>query len=250
MRWLIVVVMLIAGCAPVPDLSRERLPAAELLLAKAAENSGRYRTLDAEAGVGLTVKGKYYRSRQFLLLERPDRIRADVLTGFGQLVLQMASDGQNLAVFLNNTVPGHYYYGAASYRNLSRFIRIPLKAEDLLALLTYDPPLIDHVDERVDLVDGRYRLVLSDSDSEQHLLFDADLDLTDCIYSIGGRIVLKVGYDKISADDRFPREVVIEIPQEETRVVLKYSEIRLNGEIDQTRFRLTAPNNSIREPLP
>jgi len=34
------------------------------------------------------------------LLQKPNRLRADVLTGFGQLILQMTSDGEILSVFL------------------------------------------------------------------------------------------------------------------------------------------------------
>lgn len=251
MRWLLyVLIIVVVGCAPVPDRSWQEIPQAETLLAQMFENAGRYHSLDAVAGVSLTVKGKYYPSQQFLLLERPNRLRADILTGFGQLILQMASDGQNMAVFLNNTVPGRYYHGPASYANITRFVRIPLKAADLLALLLYDPPLIAYQQEDVTFVDGRLKLVLSGDSSRQDLYFNGQLSLVGSDYYVQGKQVLKVVYDKISDQDTFPRRVEIEVPEEGTRVTLNYSELKLNTQIVATQFKLEQPKNSITEFLP
>jgi outer membrane lipoprotein-sorting protein len=251
MRWLFYVLLIVVvGCAPVPDKRWQEMPQAETLLAQIFENAGRYHSLDAVAGVSLTVKGKYYPSQQFLLLERPNRLRADILTGFGQLILQMASDGQDMAVFLNNTVPGRYYYGSASYENITRFVRIPLKADDLLALLLYDPPLIAYQEKDVTLVDGRLKLVLSGGSSRQDLYFDRQLTLVDSDYYVQGKQVLRVTYDKFSDQDKFPRRVKIKVPDEATRVTLKYSELKLNTQIEATQFKLEQPKNSIAELLP
>lgn len=251
MRWLLYIALVaIVGCAPVPDRRWQQIPPAETLLVRLYENAGRYHSLDAMAGVSLTTKGKYYPSQQFLLLERPNRLRADILTGFGQLILQMASDGQDMAVFLNNTVPGRYYYGAASSENITRFVRIPLKPNDLLALLLYDPPLMAYQDTDVSLVDGRLKLVLSSDSNHQDLYFNEQLILVESDYYVQGKQVLRVIYDKFSDQDNFPRRVKIEVPDEATRVTLKYSELKLNTPIEATQFKLEQPKNSIAELLP
>lgn len=251
MRWLLCfIIVAMTGCAPAPDSRWQELPQAEILLARILENTGRYSSLDTEAGVDLTVKGKYYPSQQFLLLERPNRLRADVLTGFGQLILQMASDGRDMAVFLNTTVPGRYYYGSASYENITRFVQIPLKTSDLLALLLYDPPLIAYTQKDVSLVDGQAKLVLSASSSRQELFFNAQLALVGCNYFVEDELVLSVTYKKIAEEGMFPRKVEIEIPDEGTRVVLNYSKLKLNAQIAPAQFKLDQPKSSTAEFLP
>jgi len=251
MRWIFLIVLIaVVGCAPVPDMRWQQVPSEEALLARLYENAGRYRSLDAAAGVSLTTKGKYYPSQQFLLLERPNRLRADILTGFGQLILQMASDGRDMAVFLNNTVPGRYYYGSASSENIIRFVRIPLKPNDLLALLLYDPPLMAYQSTDISLVDGRLKLVLSGNTDHQDLYFNEQLILVESDYYVQGKQVLRVIYDKFSDQDNFPRKVKIEVPDEETRVTLKYSELKLNTPIEATQFKLEQPKNSVAELLP
>lgn len=172
-RWvLLMVLVLFSGCVRGPEREWQTLPTEEMLLARIVENAGRYHSLDAAASVGLTVRGRYFPTQQFLLLERPDRLRTDVLTGFGQLVLQLASDGQDMAVFLNDKVPGRFFYGPATYVNISRFVRIPLATSDLLALLLYDPPLVSYATRQVDIVNGsRLRLTLFGTGSRQELFF-------------------------------------------------------------------------------
>lgn len=251
MRWLVFVVFLIPlGCAPQISDRWSVIPPSEELLAQLSKRSELYRSLDATASVSLTAKGKYYPSQQFLLLERPNRVRADVLTGFGQLVLQLASDGEHLAVYLNNSAPGRYFYGPASYENISRFVRIPLAAEDLVALLLYDPPLIAYTESRTDIVDQRLQLKLSGTTNSQKLRFDEHLRLVGCRYERSGQLALDVVYDKFDEKHTFPQRIKIDIPAEETRVVLAYSELRLNTPIDSSKFNLIQPDNTLFEALP
>ncbi|MCW9049296.1 MAG: DUF4292 domain-containing protein, partial [Deltaproteobacteria bacterium] len=240
----------LSGCAPSLQNQWSELPPAAQLLNKLALQSGQHRSLDAEASVSLTARGKYFSSQQFLLLERPDHLRADVLTGFGQLVLQLASDGEYLAVFLNDSVPGRFFHGPASYANISRFIRIPLAANDLLALLLYDPPLIVYQESRVLIMSDQLGLMLTAGDNRQELLFDARMRLIGSRYYAKNELQLKVDYEKISEADMFPRKVKIEVPGEETRVTLAYSQLELNKPIDPAKFRLKKPVNIDVETLP
>lgn len=251
MRWLFLGLLIgLFGCAPKVSDRWAEIPPAENLLAQLAAQSGRYSTLDAAAAVHLTAKGKYFPSRQFLLLERPDHLRTDVLTGFGQLVLQLTSDGEELAVFLNHTVPGRFLHGPASYDNISRFVRIPLATKDLLAILLYDPPVVAFNESRVELSSDRLMLVLAGGLSRQELVFNEQLRLIGCRYFQQDKLQLSVEYSKISEEDLFPRRLIVEIPAEETRVKLTYSELELNGRIDSQRFRLKQPDGSIVEALP
>jgi len=246
---LILLVLLLAACARPPVQVWTELPTAEILLQRLAETTGRIDSLDAAAGVGLTVKGKYRSSQQFLLLEKPDRLRADVLTGFGQLVLQLASDGEELSVFLNTTVPGRFLRGPATDENLARFTRVPLSLTNMLRLLLYDPPLISYQQHTVSVVDGQLLLRLTADTQEQELLFDQQLRLVGCRYFSQAERFLEVRFEKIDSLEQFPSRIKIELPAEQTTLALDFSDLQLNVDIAAERFRLLQPANLPLEPL-
>lgn len=248
--WAGFVLLLLASCARPPQPVWTEVPEAEQLLLRLKETTGKVYSLDGAAAVGLTVHGKHVSSQQFLLAEKPDRIRTDVLTGFGQLILQLTSDGEELAVFLNTPVPGKFYRGPASDENLARFTRVPLADEDLLRLLMYDPPLIDYLHTEVTVLEEGVVLELWNAERGQELLFDPQLQLVGCRYLTTAEPLLEVVYQKFDENDRFPRTVRIDLPQEETRVVLRFSELQTNVAIAAERFRLKTPANLQVEALP
>ncbi len=251
MRWLFLfLLILLTGCIRPADPVWTTLPTADQLLTRMASDSGQYLSLDGAAGVSLQSGDKYYSTQQFLLLEKPNRLRADVLTGFGQLVLQMTSDGDVLSVLLNTSVPGRFLRGPASYENIVRFSRVPLKVEDLLKLLLYDPPVTAYQHSSVEMSADALMLVLSGSDQRQELLFDRQLQLIGCRYYSGGKKYLSVDYQKFSEKDQFPYTIEIAMPLEQTRVKMKFSELRVNGGIDIAQFSLEKPVNIPLETLP
>jgi len=251
MRWLSFLLLIgLAGCIHPQQPVWTEVPTAEQLIDKVSAASGRFSSLDAAASVALTAGDKYFSSQQFLLLQKPDRLRADVLTGFGQLVLQMTSDGDLLSVFLNTTVPGRFFRGPASYENIFRFVRVPLATTDLLALLLYDPPLIDYQDSAIELASGVLKLILLNNDNRQELLFDQGLQLVGCHYYRGGEEYLSVDYQKFSKENDFPRIIRIKVPLEQTRVKVTFSELKVNEEIDMAQFHLQKPGNIPLEKLP
>lgn len=252
MRWLLsgLLLLVLNGCAQAPKLVWNEIPTAEQLLLVLETAADRYRSLDGAAKVSLTSGEKFFSSHQFMLLQKPNQLRVDVLTGFGQLMLQLTSDGEVLSVFLNTTVPGRFFRGPASYENIFRFVRIPLAAEDLLPLLLYDPPLIAYQSYRVEATQSALTLILSGGDNRQRLQFDSQLRLISCHYYRNGKIYLAVDYQKFSSENGFPRIIEIALPQEQTRVKVRFTEQKLNHSIDSSRFRLQKPANIELEPLP
>ena len=219
------------------------IPTAPQLLERIAVESGRYSSLDGAAGVSLTTAGKFFSSQQFFLLQRPNRFRTDVLTGFGQLILQLTSNGNELSVLMHTTVPGRFLQGPASNENLHRFTRMPLAVVDLLSILLYSPPIIAHNENSVELVDGLSRLSLRDGFSEQQVFFDYRLRLVKSYYFKADQVYLSVDYSDFAASDGFPRTMVIEFPHEETRVKVTFTELELNGNVDAVKFQLHKPDN-------
>ena len=251
MRWvLFLIVLLLSGCLHLPEPVWTEVPTAEQLIAKLAAESGRFSSLDGAASVAITNDDKFFSSQQFLLLEKPNRMRADVLTGFGQLILQMTTDGETLAVFLNTTVPGRFLRGPASYENISRFVKIPLMLEELLALLLYDPPLAVTQHSRVEVTPKFLKLVLSQKNRHQELLFDRQLRLVGGRYFEAGEKYLSVDYQKFTKDVNFPQKIIIEMPLEKTRIKVKFSELKMNQVIVGTQFNLEKPAKILVEYLP
>ncbi len=240
MRWLVVfLLILLTGCIHRPVPVWTEIPATQELLASVSANSRRYTSLDATASVSLTTGIKFFPSQQFLLLEKPDHLRTDVLNGFGLLLLQLASDGETLSVFLNTTVPGRFFRGPANYKNLYRFIKVPLAVEDLLALLLYGPPLIAHQNETIAVSTKFLTLTLSgDNNNRQELLFDHQFKLIGCRYFSGGGKYLVVDYQNFSPQNQFPQRIKIMMPLEKIRVKLELSELKVNATIDPARFSL------------
>lgn len=248
-RATLVILLLLSACAKPPQPVWTEMPTADQLLERLNEASGRFHSLDAEVSVSLSVHGKYLSSHQFLLVERPDRFRADVLTGFGQMVLQLTSNGKQLAVFLNTEVPGRFLRGPATDENIARFTRVPLPVASLIRLLLYDPPLIETGHSLVIPQDEKLLLTLENAERRQELLFDRQLHLVTCRYLAGDELLLEVDYQKIEKDG-FPRSVRINLAKEQTNVTLHFSDLKTNVNIVPEKFVLKKPDNLKIEPLP
>lgn len=246
----LLLLLFLAGCAKPPKPVWTELPSSDEVLRQFFETTGQVSSLDGAASVGLTVDGRYFSSQQFLLVEKPDRLRADVLTGFGQLILQLTTNGQELSVFTNTTVPGHFYRGPATAENVSRFTRIPLPTKDMVRLLLYDPPLVDYRQAEVSAEKDQLLLRLENPQLQQELLFDERLRLVGCRYFFGGEMLLEVLYQKLDVEKRFPRTVRLNLIAENTSATLKFSELQTNVKIPPERFQLKKPGNIPVEDLP
>lgn len=243
-KTLLLIVMLLGACAA-PRTTLPPPPEAGILLQKLESEQDRWRELDAAAQVGFKRDGKSLSTRQFMLLERPDRLRVDVLTLFSQLALQLTVADGELEVFLNNPAPGQYYRGPASDALLARFTRVPLRAAELVQLLLHAPPWMKDAPSRVEVAGERYRLTLDAGTQRQQFYFDAELLLRRCVYLQGTQVLLAVDYDQFDAENHFPRRVQIELPQQETRLAVVFSELRLNQGIKPGRFDLQPPSNAL-----
>ncbi len=246
--WLLLVVLALSGClrpsAPVWTV----VPDAKELISRLQTSAENYQSLDVAAQVNLTSGGNFYSTQQFILVEKPNLLRSDVLTGFGQLVMQLATDGDEFSVFLYTSIPGKFYRGQASRDNLSRFIRIPLRVEDLVALVLYSPPLISF--DLADVVVSGSDLLLSlrGDGQVQKVRFNSQLQLVEVSYLCDQQLLLRTSYKDFDASG-FPLEMIIEAPVDETRVRLSLAELVLNPSLDAARFRLKKPANVIEESL-
>jgi hypothetical protein len=120
-----------AGCAtqPNPDLylAQARAYAADLSNREAAP-----RALSTSAIMDYAGGGQHFRARENLLIQRPAKIRVEVMSAAG-VALVVATDGDETAVF--NPAKGVLMRGPATAATLDRYARIPLPPEAAVRML-------------------------------------------------------------------------------------------------------------------
>ena len=236
--------LLIAGCAgiggPLPTA-----PAAAVLHEKLRDNGRRWQQLDTLAKVGLTREGKFYSTQQFILAEKPERLRVDVLSLFGQLALQLSVDQDRLQILDKTSLPPRAYAGPLDDDLLSRITRLPLSVSQLVRLLLYDPPVFVTAAAGVEQTADRYLLRLVQGQQQQIFSFDSQLNLRRSEYLHGGQSLLQIDYDEINPEDNFPRALRVQLPAEKIRLTLSLSDLRLNQPVPAKRFRLTLPEGAV-----
>lgn len=239
----LIVFLLLVSCVPRPPAPPAPLPAGleERLLQQLTENSRAFRNLQGLAKVKVSREGKSMGATQVLLVEKPDRLRAETLSPFGQPVLLLATNGDELTVFVPGE--GNFYRGAASPRNLQRLTRIPLRLADLVQLLLYDVPVIDFQEQELLAETDGFRLVLNgERESRQELFFDRRLRLVKVDYLVGSELLLEVAYGRFDGDDEgYPAATELQMPQLAVTASLVFSEVRTNVAIPEDRFLLTPP---------
>lgn len=247
---LLFLLLFVAACARPPEPLWTDVPAPEVLLERLASRSGNISSLDAEASVSVTTDGRHFSSQQFILAEYPDRVRVDALTGFGQLIMQLATDGDLLTVFLNTTNPPRFYRGNATGENFSRFIRLSLPPELLVAVILYDPPVINYQRAQVRSSGAQLELHLSDGLFSQIFYFDGQFQLVGTDYVEDDEVLFSVEYSRFSATDDFPRRIEVRMPPEDAALAMRISDLVLNAGIPLIRFSLQVPDGIDPEPIP
>lgn len=168
-----------AGCAasrPLVSHPRPgRLPgAADLHAALSARREGVH-SLRALAHLRYRGPDESNSSREALVVERPDRLRVEVLSMFGP-VFTLTADAGTLTAYARQerTV----YQGAASPANLWRYARIALPVRDIVDIVLGSPPVRQGSNARVSFDDrlGRVRLYEDlDGGAAQSVWFDEEV---------------------------------------------------------------------------
>lgn len=246
----------LAGCVPA-TLAPSRAPLSvgqeDRLWDRVRDNGRQYQSLRGLAKVQVSWQGKNASVTQVLVVETPDRFRAETLNpfGFGSPLLLMATDGRQLAVMVPGE--GRMFRGEATSRNLQRFTRVPLYLEDLVQFILYQVPVIAHDERRAYLVaDGRMLLELRDGDRRrQDLYFNPSELLLETAYYEGEELTLRVRYDGFSpGEDPFPLSASLEMPGRQARASLVFSELQTNVSPEAALFLLGTPPGYEETPIP
>ena len=251
-RLVLLLCLALAACAPRPAHPPVLAPVSEAsLLARVAASAEGFHSLRGLAKVRVIAEGRAIGGTQVLLVEKPDRLRAETLSPFGQPLLVLATDGCQLAILAPGE--GRFYQGPATSRNVERFTHLPLRLPDLVSILLYQVPLIGEGKEAMATIDdGRYRLSLQDTgERRQELFFDGQERLVEADYYAGGQLELKVSWGRFTSGPQpFPQAATLSMPRQQTEASVSFSELKTNVAIPAERFVLSPPAGVAVLPLP
>jgi outer membrane lipoprotein-sorting protein len=245
--------LLLAACAPrvLPPSELAPPASAELLLQRLADSATAFASLEGMAKVRIDTETRSRSVTNVFIAEKPDRLRLETLSPFGQPLLVMATDGRQIDVLIPGE--GKLYSDDVSLERLQRLTRLPLQLTDLVHLLLYQVPLIGHEGQAVTAdADGSTLLTLHGTgERRQELRFDRLLRLTGAAFYQGDELLLRVGYDRFSGETRpFPMTASLAMPAAKTEATVTFSEVRTNVAIPPERFRVTPPKGVEVLPFP
>lgn len=238
--------LLAGGCATLPPAAVRAVPAppdaARAVLDEWGARVARQQSLQGLAKVRVETPQRTLSGRQVLIVDAPDRLRAETLSPFGTPLLVLAASGGRLAASL----PGErlYYHGAATPENLGRFSRLPLRLTDLVDILLGRPPLLPAAQLRGYIRDdGGLQIETAAGGRRQTLTFDRAHNLAEVSYFSGDELQLQLFYGDYAADSGLPGRLELSLPLQRTRATLVFIE-RAAGAPPGELFILPPPAGS------
>ena len=223
--------------------------AVDELIGKLDARSKSIRSLRALADMHYVGPNDKLGIKEVIVVERPDRLRIEMMSTFG-VALQIATDGQT--VFAFHRGDRVYYRGKATTENLSRFTRLDLELRDIADLLVGLPPEKPRSGRpklAFDRSVGQWRVTLA-------LTAGGSLDLWFGIHDLALARAVESdarGYPRYEATFAeyqlvsgisVPARVRFEIPDQQSKIELRYSKISVNPELDPSLFRFDSPPNT------
>jgi len=209
------------------------------------------------------IKGTVY-----LLVQRPARVRFDVMTQFGPVAI-LTSDGERFAY--SDLRSKRFMTGATCPENIARLLNVSLTAEQTVLLLLGGTPVIEHTRSAVDWDgDGFYRIVLHAADGQRQEVDlgvpEADLELPverqrlelwrSELFDEKGRSVWRAVYSDyrplktggVRTELPYSVDVAQETADTETRI--RFKEVSVDTELPGDAFiQVPAPGMTVEEAI-
>ncbi len=247
--WLLAAVLALAGCPrpAVRNPDTRPLPAPEEARRMVEEASRARKSLRALGRV--TYFGEQGRVRLGFVevVERPGRFRFETLSPLEQPIDVMVSDGERLSLLRE----GKLHEGPATPENVARLLPVPLRPHEIVDVLLGGVPLsetfqLDRLEWAEEPAD-HWRLWLKSVGGEAgELIIDPArrVVVRATVLRPDGKPRLVVHFDDfedVGQRGLFPREVRMEVPDQEMEVTLKLKEVELDVALEPSLFELKAP---------
>jgi outer membrane lipoprotein-sorting protein len=245
-------VSLIAGCglwkqpAATPVVRPPRAQVSpRALLASLERRRAQLHSVRALADMRYRAPKQNLHVSEVIVVERPDRLRIEVLSTFG-MTMQITSDGRVLRAYFRGERT--FYRGRASSENLVRFTRLDLEVRDVIDLLAGLPPARDvAAPMAISFEDGRWRLEapLASGGGTQVLWFEPATLLPAGADLLGrdGHAIYRAKFSayRASGGVTVPRRISIELPPHEASLELEYSSVTANRDFPDDLFTFESP---------
>ncbi|PLY04043.1 MAG: hypothetical protein C0624_06355 [Desulfuromonas sp.] len=247
---LLLLLSLAGGCAKPVLEPLELYPGlGEELLLKVKQQNARFQTLKGMASIKLRYGTRSMNFSNALVLQKPDRLRLEILSPFGASYLQASSDGERLSLYV--PTKGRFYTGPPSSENLQLLTQMPIELEQMISLLLYEVPLLSGP---VVAVEARgqegYVLTLQQGDRRQQLQFDRAKRLVGSYWYRGDLLDIEITYADFVYGSNFPAKIRLEQPRLEALLQTSFEDPETNVVIDPRLFSLTPPAGVLAEPFP
>jgi outer membrane lipoprotein-sorting protein len=241
--------VLLGGCALVtrrPTVPPPLAVSAERLLASIDERAAALHTFRALAQMHYVGPKESLAVKEVVALERPDHLRIEMMSPFG-VALQIASNGQRLFAYHHGE---HTFYGGrASAENLARFTRFDLELAEVIDLLVGLPPARERRGGAAiafERPQGWWKVTSGLARGGTLVVwFDPDTLLATRAHEIAAdgtvRYVAQYAQYEFASGIQLPREVRFEVPAQQAKVDLRYSNVSVNTELAATLFAFDPP---------
>ena len=233
--------IMICSCATPPVIPLSERPTRDTMLGRLDASRIAYTSLKGMGKYRFSQQGKTFSATQVLFAQQPDRLRVETLGLFGAPALMLTTDGEQLTVLLPGE--GKAYQGKASSGMLQRFMRLPLREEDIVSIMLQHPLLTawDEDTIRYD-TDGNTALILKNAyGMRQEILFDLQLNILRFDYYLADGLQMRLTYADFDEKTRFPQRLHLELPLDGLEMSLEFTDVEVNTIHPKGRFKLTPP---------
>jgi hypothetical protein len=231
-----------AGCwKRVPVFGPEgEIKDAALLVQLARERASRVRAARGDAKAGAQGPRGSGSAQYLFALERPARLRVDVLSFFGQPLASLACDGERFALY--DLGKQTFFRGPATAQNLARLFGVAATPEEWVRALLGDPPVIEGSAEITGVDAEGYRVTVrgADADAVQQLRIDTR-DLRFLESARGGLRIAYAGWPD-APGPALPRRVTLD--DGTTRLELETGAAQADPELAADVFTISPPEGA------
>jgi hypothetical protein len=184
---------------------------------------------------------------QFLVAEKPGRIRVESYDFFGNVLSVLAFDGGRLALFVAQQKV--FFRGPATPENVARLVPVAVTPEALATLLGGSAPLLDGAPVSAVPGDGVMVLTLRQGDLEQRLeIGPGAVVVASRIWRLlrGGDFApaglhADFSVHRSRGGARVPTDLSARDPGAKVALTLHWRELTVNGPVDPGLFTLSPP---------
>jgi outer membrane lipoprotein-sorting protein len=185
--------------------------------------------------------------QEAVVIQRPDRLRLETLSGLGAILVVTANANQ-IAGF--HPREGLFIRGKTSKENLFRYTRIPLELEEITDLLMGLPPVTGASDWQIG-GNSLYREI--EGKGKEIVSFDPSREIPVRWYRLGpdGKPELSASFESFSSTPAglFPLKISLEAAGQQRVLEITYQEPELNASIPPDLFSQQKPANAKELPI-